>query len=173
MAEQLLRPGQAQQQLEAEERRRNVILILLGLAAAAAFWLGIAHPPLTAASVADRGGLPTGNVVLVGFNGSQGVFVWAPPGSVVRWDVAFCTVAGVNATVAVRVAEVPREIRRFLFYINGTRFGWDGVNNTEWRSGFTPNTCIPGILEIVVDGRVARDTIHLIKAEVVAWLSPR
>lgn len=112
-------------------------------------------------------------MVFVGFNGSQSFWLWAPPGSVVRWEVAFCNVADVNATVVVRVAEVPREIRRFLFYINGTRFGWDGVNNAEWRSGFTPNTCIPGILEIVVDGRTARDTIHLIKAEVVAWLSPR
>jgi len=163
-----------EQQLEAEERRRSLVLMLLGLAAVAAFWLGVVYTPLAGAipPFPPSGG-GAGNVVFVGFNGSQSFWLWAPPGSIVRWEVAFCNVAGVNATVVVRVAEVPREIRRFLFYINGTRFGWDGVNNAEWRSGFTPNTCIPGILEIVVDGRTARDTIHLIKAEVVAWLSPR
>jgi len=71
--------------------------------------------------------------------------------------------------VAVRVAEVPREIRRFLFYINGTRFGWDGVNNTEWLSAFAPRSCVSGVLEIVVDSRSARGAAHLIKAEAAAW----
>ncbi len=53
----------------------------------------------------------------------------------------------------VKVVEVPKEVRRFLFYINETKFGWDGVNYTEWHALFRPRTCVPGKLEIVVDGR--------------------
>jgi len=79
--------GVQQEQLEAEERRRGVVLLLLGLAAILVFWLGVfrlvpgAAFPVSAASVEEAAG---GNVVLVGYNGSQKFFVWAPPGSVVR-----------------------------------------------------------------------------------------
>jgi hypothetical protein len=111
-----------------------------------------------------------GNVVLVGYNGSQKFFVWAPPGSVVRWDVAFCNVAYSDVSVVVKVVEVPKEVRRFLFYINETKFGWDGVNYTEWRAFFRPRACVPGRLEIVVDSRGARDAVYLIKMEVSSLL---
>jgi hypothetical protein len=159
-----------QERLEAEERRRSVVLLLLGLVAAIlAVWLGVfrlvpgAAFPVSSASVE---GVACGNVVLIGYNGSQKFVVWAPPGSVVQWDVAFCNVAGGDVSVVVKVVEVPKEVRRFLFYINETRFGWDGVNYTEWRSLFRPRACVPGRLEIVVDARGARDTVYLIKMEV-------
>jgi hypothetical protein len=64
--------------------------------------------------------------------------------------------------VVVKVVEVPKEVRRFLFYINETKFGWDGVNYTEWRAHFRPKDCVPGRLEIMVDSRGARDAVHLI-----------
>jgi hypothetical protein len=164
--------GVQQEQLEAEERRRSVVLLLLGLAAAIlAFWLGVFRlVPGAAFPVSAFEGVAGGNVVLVGYNGSQKFFVWAPPGSVVRWDVAFCNVADGNVSVVVKVVEVPKEVRRFLFYINETRFGWDGVNYTEWRAHFRPRACVPGRLEIVVDSRGARDAVHLIKMEVSSLL---
>jgi len=161
-------------QLEAEERRRSVVLLLLGLAAAIlAFWTGVFHLvpgaafPLSAAPVE---GVAGGNVVLVGYKGTQKFFVWALPGSVVRWDVAICNVADGNVSVVVKVVEVPKGVRRFIFYINETRFGWDGVNYTEWRSLFRPGACVPGRLEIVVDSRGARDTVYLVKVEVSSLL---
>jgi hypothetical protein len=166
-AEAAVSAGVQQEQLEAEERRRSVVVLLLGLAAILAFWLGVFLPgaafPLSSALVE---GVAGGNVVLVGYNGSQKFFVWASPGSVVRWDVAFCNVADGGVSVVVEVVEVPKEVRRFLFYVNETRFGWDGVNYTEWRSLFRPRACVPGRLEIVVDSRGARDAVHLIKMEV-------
>jgi hypothetical protein len=79
----------------------------------------------------------------------------------VRWDAAFCNVANGNVAVVVRVVEVPREVRRFLFYINKTKFGWDGVNYTEWRVLFGPKDCVPGKLEIVVDSRGSKDVTRL------------
>ena len=160
--------GVQQEQLEAEERRRSVVLLLVGLAAAIlAFWPGIFHlVPGAAFPAAPVEGVAGGNVVLVGYNGSQKFFVWAPPGSVVRWDVAFCNVADGDVSVVVKVVEVPKEVRRFLFYINETRFGWDGVNYTEWRAHFRPRACVPGRLEIVVDSRGARDAVYLVKMEV-------
>jgi hypothetical protein len=159
--------GVQQGQLEAEERRRSVVLLLLGLAAAIlVFWLGVFR---LMAGVAPVEGVAGGNVVLVGYNGSQKFFVWAPPGSVVRWDVAFCNAADGDVSVVVKVVEVPKEVRRFLFYVNETRFGWDGVNYTEWRSLFRPRACVPGRLEIVVDSRGARDTVYLIKMEVSSY----
>ena len=164
--------GVQQEQLEAEERRRSVVLFLLGLAAILAFWPGVFRLvpgvafPVSAAPVE---GVAGGNVVLVGYNGPQKFFVWAPPGSVVRWDVAFCNVADGDVSVVVKVVEVPK-VRRFLFYINETRFGWDGVNYTEWRALFRPRACVPGRLEIVVDSRGARDTVYLIKMEVSSLL---
>jgi hypothetical protein len=162
--------GVQQEQLEAEERRRSVVLLLLGLAAAIlAVWPGVFHLMAGAAfplSAAPVEGVAGGNVVLVGYNGSQKFFVWAPPGSVVRWDVAFCNVADGYVSVVVKVVEVPNGVRRFLFYINETRFGWDGVNYTEWRALFRPKACVPGRLEIVVDSRGARDTVYLVKVEV-------
>ncbi len=166
--------GVQQEQLEAEERRRSVVLLLVGLAAAIlAFWSGVFHLVPGAAfpvPVAPVEGVAGGNVVLVGYNGSQKFFVWAPPGSVVRWDVAFCNVANSDVSVVVKVVEVPKEVRRFLFYLNETRFGWDGVNYTEWRALFRPRACVPGRLEIVVDSRGARDTVYLIKMEVASHL---
>jgi len=165
--------GVQQEQLEAEERRRSVVLLLVGLAAAIlAFWPGIFHLVPGAAFPASPWfeGVAGGNVVLVGYNGSQKFFVWAPPGSVVRWDVAFCNVADGNVSVVVKVVEVPKEVRRFLFYVNETRFGWDGVNYTEWRAHLRPRACVPGRLEIVVDSRGARDAVHLIKMEISSLL---
>ena len=101
-----------------------------------------------------------------GITGLRSFFVWASPGSVVRWDVAFCNAADGDVSVVVKVVEVPKEVRRFLFYVNETRFGWDGVNYTEWRALFRPRACVPGRLKIVVDNRGARDAVHLIKMEV-------
>jgi hypothetical protein len=167
-AEAAVQVGVQQEQLEAEERRRSVVLLLLGLAAILVFWLGVFRlvPGAAFSASAAFEGAAGGNVVLVGYNGSQKFFVWAPPGSVVRWDVAFCNVADGGVSVVVKVVEVPKEVRRFLFYINETRFGWDGVNYTEWRALFRPRACVPGRLEIVVDSRGARDTVYLIKMEV-------
>jgi len=157
--------GVQQKQLEAEERRRSVVLVLLGLAAILVFWPGVFHL-MAGAAFSSSSAFAGGNVVLVGYNGSQKFFVWAPPGSVVRWDVAFCNVAYGDVSVVVKVVEVPKEVRRFLFYVNETRFGWDGVNYTEWRALFRPRACVPGRLEIVVDSRGARDTVYLIKMEI-------
>ncbi len=167
-AEAAVPAGVQQEQLEAEERRRSVVLLLLGLAAAIlVFWLGVFRlVPGAAFPVSAFEGVAGGNVVLVGYNGSQKFFVWAPPGSVVRWDVAFCNVAYSDVSVVVKVVEVPKEVRRFLFYINETKFGWDGVNYTEWRTLFRPRTCVPGRLEIVIDASGARDAVHLIKMEI-------
>jgi len=165
--------GVQQEQPEAEERRLSVVLLLLGLAAAIlAFWPGVFHLMAGAAFSASSAfeGIAGGNVVLVGYNGSQKFFVWAPPGSVVRWDVAFCNAADGDVSVVVKVVEVSKGVRRFLFYINETRFGWDGVNYTEWRALFRPRACAPGKLEIVVDSRGARDTVYLIKMEVLSLL---
>ncbi len=156
------------QQLDAEKRRRSVVLLLLGLAAAIlVFWLGVFHLMAEAAFPASS----AGNVVLVGYNGSQKFFVWAPPGSVVRWDVVFCNAADGDVSVVVKVVEVPKEVRRFLFYINETKFGWDGANYTEWHTLFRPKACVPAKLEIVVDSRGARDAVYLIKMEVSSHLS--
>ncbi len=83
--------------------------------------------------------------------------------------MAFCNVADGDVSVVVKVVEVPKGVRRFLFYINETRFGWDGVNYTEWGSLFRPRACVPGRLEIVVDSRGARDTVYLIKMEVSSY----
>jgi hypothetical protein len=173
-AEERRRSVVQQAQLEAEERRRSVVLLLLGLAAAIlAFWSGVfslvpgAAFPVSAAPVK---GVAGGNVVLVGYNGSQKFFVWAPPGSIAQWDVAFCNAADGDVSVVVKVVEVPKEVRRFLFYINETRFGWDGVNYTEWRALFRPRACVPGRLEIVVDSRGARDAVYLVKMEVSSLL---
>ena len=161
--------GVQQEQLEAEKRRRSVVLLLLGLAAAIlAVWPGIFHL-MAGAAFSASSAFAGGNVVLVGYNGSQKFFVWAPPGSVVRWDVAFCNAAGGDVSVVVKVVEVPKEVRRFLFYINETKFGWDGVNYTEWRAHFRPRACVPGRLEIVIDSRGARDAVHLIKMEVSSY----
>jgi len=174
-AEAAVEAGVQQEQPEAEERRLSVVLLLLGLAAAIlAFWPGVFHlmagAAFSASSAAPVEGVAGGNVVLVGYNGSQKFFVWAPPGSVVRWDVAFCNAADGDVSVVVKVVEVPKGVRRFLFYINETRFGWDGVNYTEWRALFRPRACAPGKLEIVVDSRGARDTVYLIKMEVLSLL---
>jgi len=162
--------GAPQERLEAEERRRSVVLLLLGLAVVIlVFWPGVfslvpgAAFPVSAAPVE---GVAGGNVVLIGYNGSQKFFVWAPPGSVVQWDVAFCNAADGDVSVVVKVVGVPKEVRRFLFYVNETRFGWDGVNYTEWRTLFRPRACVPGRLEIVVDSRGARDAVHLIKMKI-------
>jgi hypothetical protein len=165
--------GVQQEQLEAEERRRSVVLFLLGLAAILVFWPGVFHLVPGAAfpvSAAPVEGVAGGNVVLVGYNGSQKFFVWAPPGSVVPWDVAFCNAADGDVSVVVKVVEVPKGVRRFLFYINETKFGWDGVNYTEWRSLFRPKACVPGRLEIVIDARGARDAVYLVKMEVTSLL---
>ena len=165
--------GTPQERLEAEERRRSVVLLLLGLAAAIlVFWLGVFRlvPGAAFPVSAPVEGVAGGNVVLVGYNGSQKFFVWAPPGLIAQWDVAFCNVADGDVSVVVKVVEVPKEVRRFLFYVNETRFGWDGVNYTEWRSLFRPRACVPGRLEIVVDSRGARDTVYLIKMEVSSLL---
>jgi hypothetical protein len=103
--------GVQQVQLEAEERRRSVVLLLVGLAAAIlVFWLGVfrlvpgAAFPVSAAPVEGSASV---NVVLVGYNGSQKFFVWAPPGLIVQWDVAFCNVADGDVSVVVKVVEVP------------------------------------------------------------------
>jgi len=168
-AEAAVSAGVQQEQLEAEERRRSVVVLLLGLAAAIlAFWLGVFLPGAAFSASAAFEGVAGGNVVLVGYNGSQKFFVWAPPGSVVRWDMAFCNAADGGVSVVVKVVEVPKEVRRFLFYINETKFGWDGVNYTEWRALFRPRACVPGKLEIVVDSRGAKDAVHLIKMEVTS-----
>jgi hypothetical protein len=164
MTQAAVQVGVQQERLEAEERRRSVVLVLLGLAAVLVFWLGVFRLVPGAVFSASS----AGNVVLVGYNGSQKFFVWAPPGSVVRWDVAFCNVADGDVSVVVKVVEVSKEVRRFLFYINETRFGWDGVNYTEWRAHFRPRACVPGRLEIVVDSRGAKDAIHMIKMEVTS-----
>ncbi len=74
-------------QLETKEKRRSVVLFLVGLAAAIlVFWPGVFHLIAGAAFSASSAfeGVAGGNVVLVGYNGSQKFFVWAPPGSVVR-----------------------------------------------------------------------------------------
>ena len=165
--------GASRERLEAEERRRSIVLLLVGLAAILAFWPGVFHLVPGAAfpvSAAPVEGIAGGNVVLVGYNGSQKFFVWAPLGSVVRWDVAFCNVADGDVSVVVKVVEVPKEVRRFLFYVNETKFGWDGVNYTEWRSLFRPKACVPGRLEIVIYARGARDAVYLVKMEVPSLL---
>jgi hypothetical protein len=102
----------------------------------------------------------------VGYNWFQKFVMWAPPGLVVRWDVAFCNATDGDVSVVVKVVEVPKEVRRFLFYVNETKFGRDGVNYTEWRSLFRPKACVPGRLEIVVDSRGARDAVYLVKMEI-------
>ncbi len=153
-------------QQEAEERRRSVVLLLLSLAAILAVWPGVFHLIAGVAFSASS----AGNVVLVGYNGSQKFFVWAPPGSIVRWDVAFCNAADGDVSVVVKVVEVPKEVRRFLFYINETKFGWDGANYTEWHTHFRPKACVPGRLEIVVDSYGVRDAIYPIKIEVASRL---
>ncbi len=166
MTQAVVLAGARQEQLKAEEKRRSVVLLLLGLAAAVlVFWLGVFR---LMAGIAPVEGVAGGNVVLVGYNGSQKFFVWAPPGSVVWWDVAFCNAADGDVSVVVKVVEVPKEVRRFLFYINKTKFGWDGVNYTEWRTHFRPRACVPGKLEIVIDARGARDAVYLIKMEVTS-----
>ncbi len=165
-AEAAVQAGVQQEQLEAEEKRRSVVLLLLGLAAALAFWLGFFHLMAGAAFSASS----AGNVVLVGYNGSQKFFVWAPPGLITQWDVVFCNAADGDVSVVVKVVEVPKEVRRFLFYVNETRFGWDGINYAEWRTLFRPRACVPGRLEIVVDSRGARDAAYLIKMEVSSHL---
>ncbi len=164
------RAGAFQQQLEVEERRRSLVLILLSLAAVVALWLGVFQVAFGGGASAAAG-WGAGNVVFVGFNGSQSFWLWAPPGSAVWWDVAFCNLADVNVTAAVRVVEVPPEIRRFLFHVNGARFGWDGVNNTGLRVFLGPKSCVSGKLEIVVDSRSAKNTVYLIKGEVLTFLS--
>ncbi len=171
MTQAAVQAGVQQEQLEAEERRRSVVLLLPGLAAILVFWPGVFRLVPGAAFSASSAfeGVAGGDVVLVGYNGSQKFFVWTPPGSVVRWDVAFCNAADGDVSVVVKVVEVPKEVRRFLFYINETRFGWDGVNYTEWRALFRPKACAPGKLEIVVDSRGARDTVYLIKMEVTSY----
>ncbi len=149
------------QQQEAEEKRRSVVLLLLSLAAAILiFWTGVF-------SLVPGG---VGNVIAVGYNGSQKFFVWASPGSVVRWDVAFCNAVDSDVFAVVKVVEVPKEVRRFLFYVNGTKFGWDGVSYTEWHTLFRPRTCVPGKLEIVVDSHSARDAVYIVKMEVTSLL---
>jgi hypothetical protein len=72
--------------------------------------------------------------------------------------------------MVVKVVEVPKEVRRFLFYINETKFGWDGVNYTEWCALFRPKASVPGRLEIVIDARGARDAVYLDKMEVTSLL---
>ena len=163
--------GVQQEEAEEKKRRRGAVLLLVGLAAVAVlvFWLWVSGQLPAAvpqATAAPAEGVADVNVVLVGFNGSQKFSVWAPPGSIALWDVAFCNVAYDNMSVVVKVVEVPREVRRFLFYINETKFGWDGVNYTKWRALFRPRACVPGRLEIVVDSRGARDAVHLIKMEI-------
>jgi hypothetical protein len=160
--------GVRQEQLEAEERRRSVVLFLVGLAAVLVFWPGVFHlvPGVVFLASSAFEGVAGRNVVLVGYNGSQKFVMWAPPGSVVRWDVAFCNAADGDVSVVVKVVEVPKEVRRFLFYINETKFGWDGVNYTEWRAHCRHRACVPGRLEIVVDSRGARDAVYLVKMEI-------
>ena len=85
--------------------------------------------------------------------------------------MAFCNVAHGDVSVVVKmVVEVPKEVRRFVFYVNETRLGWDGVNYTEWRSLVRPKACVPGRLEIVIDARGARDAVYLVKMEVTSLL---
>ncbi len=87
---------------------------------------------------------------------------------IARWDVVFCNVVDGDVSVVVKVAEVPKEVRRFLFYVNETRFGWDGVNYTEWRTRFRPRACVPGKLEIVIDARATADAVRLVDVVVVS-----
>jgi hypothetical protein len=73
-AEAVVPAGVQQEQLEAEERRRGVVLFLLGLAAILVFWPGVFHLVPGVAflvSAAPVEGVAGGNVVLVGYNGSQ------------------------------------------------------------------------------------------------------
>jgi len=162
------------QQIEAEERRRTVVLILLGVAALAALWFGGAPLPQLVASLQVGGGSKAsalGNVVFVGVNGSQSFWLWAPPGAVAYWDVAFCNAAEGNATATIRFVEVPSALRRLLFYVGGGRFGWDGANLTQWTAAFPPKACIPARLEILVDGQTPRNAIHLVKIEVISQVT--
>jgi hypothetical protein len=67
---------------------------------------------------------------LVGYNWFQKFVMWAPPGSVVRWDVAFCNAAYSDVSVVVKVVEVPKEVRRFLFIHKRDEFrlGWSQLH---------------------------------------------
>ncbi len=183
-------PARFLQQLEARKRRRVVALLLAGLAALLMliFWPRVSPPlatlppvalppamlpfalPFTGAAdmaVAVNG---SGTVFFVGYNMSQSLSVWAPPGLIARWDVVFCNAADGDVSVVVKVVEVPKEVRYFLFYINETRFGWDGVNYTEWRTLFRPKACVPGKLEFIIDARAAAETAYRVKMDVKSRL---
>lgn len=174
MTEKTAQAGEMRQQAEeVEERRRGAVLIILGLAALlGAFWGGLILPAAAGGGAGVGGVGPeavgVGNVVLVGFNGTQRFVVWAPPGSVVVWDVAFCNVADGDVVASVKLVDLPREFRRFRFYVNGSWFGWDGVNMTGWSGVFRRGLCLPGKLEVLVDGRAAPGGVYAARAQVEA-----
>jgi hypothetical protein len=190
-------PKPADIQQEAKKRRRRVALFLVGLMAVAAiliFWQVVFPPPAIPPPAIPPPAIPppaipppatpstgaadtttavpgSGSVFLVGYNASQRLSVWGPPGWTARWDVVFCNVADGYVSVVVKLVEVPKEVRRFLFYVNETRFGWDGVNYTEWRSLFRPRACVPGKLEFVIDARATGETAYVVKMDILSYPS--
>jgi hypothetical protein len=194
------KPADVRQEAEKRRRRVGLFLVgLMAVAAILIFWQVVFPPPAIPPSAIPPPAIPpsaipppaippsetpstgavdtatavpgSGSVFLVGYNASQRLSVWSPPGWSARWDVVFCNVADGYVSVVVRLAEVPKEVKRFLFYVNETRFGWDGVNYTEWRSLFRPRACVPGKLEFVIDARATGETAYVVKMDVLSYPS--
>ena len=138
---------QQKQAAEAEERRRVVVIILLGVLVAAGLFLG----PV-AAEV--RGRAPAAAALALGLNGTQVFWLEAPPGYLTYFEVPVCNLANYSVAVWARVVEVPREVRVFAVYVNGSFFGVKWGNSSEWRGVLPPGVCVPARVEVLVDASV-------------------
>ncbi|MEM0278332.1 hypothetical protein [Pyrobaculum sp.] len=150
---------QQQQAAEAEERRRVEVIILLGVLAAAGLFLGPA-----AAEV--RGKAPAAAALALGLNGTQVFWLEAPPGHLTYFEVPVCNLANYSVAVLARVVEVPREVRVFAVYVNGSYFGVRWGNWSEWRGVLPPGLCFKARVEVLVDAQTPPGRTLLVAAVV-------
>lgn len=115
---------------------RMAALLALGIVAVLLLMFGSPAVLGGASGAVDGRGPPSG-ALLVGFNGSQGFSLEAPPGVDVEYRLVACNVAGSYISVEVLVARPP-EVKAF---------------NISLPSTLGPHNCAPAVVRLRLDAR--------------------